>query len=180
MTRIEYGSELLEKVHIEKFVTATACTGGRAPGLPQGMCDAVGLKTGPACAWGAWGRVPPRHPTPNSACKSVGQGVGLGSKVPCPSCLVKAVTPPPSQIHMHTHVHTKYVTNPSYWCSSDTGTRLQSLCTHTQARVVRVMMTIQGRAIGRESLLPAALTDHCRSLITIGARLDERPIFTTP
>ena len=46
------------------------------------------------------------------------------------------------------------------------------------------MMTILGRAKGRESLLPAAMMNRCRSLITMGARpmmgLDERPIFTRP
>ena len=47
-----------------------------------------------------------------------------------------------------------------------------------------LMVTILGRSIGRESLLPAAMTNHYWSLITMGAGpligLDERPIFTRP
>ena len=37
-----------------------------------------------------------------------------------------------------------------------------------KAQVLRIMVTIVGRFIGRESLLPAAMTNHYRSLITMG------------
>ena len=51
-----------------------------------------------------------------------------------------------------------------------------------KARVLRLMVTIMGRSIGWKSLLPAAKTNECRSLIAMGARpvmgLDECPIFT--
>ena len=51
-----------------------------------------------------------------------------------------------------------------------------------KAWMLRLMMTILGKAIGRESLLPSAMTNHCRLLITVGAGpvmgLDGHPIFT--
>ena len=38
-----------------------------------------------------------------------------------------------------------------------------------KARVLRLIMTILGRDVRRESLLLAAMTNHYRSLITMGA-----------
>ena len=53
-----------------------------------------------------------------------------------------------------------------------------------KVRVLRLMMKIFGRAIGRESLLPANMKNQSLSLITKGAgpvrALDKRSIFTTP
>ena len=51
-----------------------------------------------------------------------------------------------------------------------------------KAQVLRLIVTILGRLVGQESILLAAMTNHCRSLITIGAApvlgLDECPILT--
>ena len=48
--------------------------------------------------------------------------------------------------------------------------------------MLRIMMTILRRAIGRESLLLVAMTNHCRLPVTMALgpvmQLDERPILT--
>ena len=53
-----------------------------------------------------------------------------------------------------------------------------------KGRVVRLAVTLLGRVAGRESILPAAITTHCRSLMPLGAvpvvGVKGRPLFTWP
>ena len=50
--------------------------------------------------------------------------------------------------------------------------------------MVRLAITLMGKAAGRESILPAWITNHCRSLVPLGAgpvvRVKGRPLFTRP
>ena len=51
-----------------------------------------------------------------------------------------------------------------------------------KGRVLRLAVTLMGRAAGRESVLPAAITTRCRSLVPLGAGtvvgVTGRPLFT--
>ena len=38
-----------------------------------------------------------------------------------------------------------------------------------KARVLRLIITLMGRSVGQESILPATVTNHYRSLVTMGA-----------
>ena len=53
-----------------------------------------------------------------------------------------------------------------------------------KGRVVRLAVTLMGKAAGRESVLPAPITNHCRSLVLLGAGpvvgVKGRPLFTRP
>ena len=53
-----------------------------------------------------------------------------------------------------------------------------------KARVMRLITTLLGRSVGKESTLPAKLTNSCKSLIPIGAGavmgLEGRPLLTKP
>ena len=50
--------------------------------------------------------------------------------------------------------------------------------------MVRPVVTLMGKAAGRESILPARITNHCRSLVPLGAGpvvgVKGRPLFTRP
>ena len=50
--------------------------------------------------------------------------------------------------------------------------------------VIRVAVTLLGRAAGKESILPAAITTHCRSLVPLGAGpvvgVKGHPLFGRP
>ena len=62
-----------------------------------------------------------------------------------------------------------------------TGTELSL---QEKGRVVRLAVTLMGKAAGRESILPARITNHCRSLVPLGAGpvvgVKGRPLFTRP
>ena len=62
-----------------------------------------------------------------------------------------------------------------------TGTELSL---QEKGRVVRMAVTLMGKAAGRESILLARVTNHCRSLVPLGAGLvvgvKGRPLFTRP
>ena len=53
-----------------------------------------------------------------------------------------------------------------------------------KGRVLRLAVSLLGKAAGRESILPAELTNRCRSLVPLGAGttagVKGRPIFTRP
>ena len=53
-----------------------------------------------------------------------------------------------------------------------------------KARVMRLITTLQGCSVGKESILPAKLTNSCKSLIPMGAGavmgLEGRPLLTKP
>ena len=53
-----------------------------------------------------------------------------------------------------------------------------------KARVLRLITTLMGRAVGQDTILPAKMTNHCKTLIPMGAGLvmglEERPLFTRP
>ena len=53
-----------------------------------------------------------------------------------------------------------------------------------KGRVLRLAVTLLGRAAGRESILPAAITTRCRALVLLGAGMvvgvKGRPLFTRP
>ena len=53
-----------------------------------------------------------------------------------------------------------------------------------KARVMRLITTLLGCSVGKESILPAKLTNSCKSLIPMGARavmgLEGRPLLTKP
>ena len=53
-----------------------------------------------------------------------------------------------------------------------------------KGRVVRLAVTLMGKAAGRESILPARIINHCRSLVPLGASpvvgVKGRPLFTRP
>ena len=60
-----------------------------------------------------------------------------------------------------------------------TGLSLQE-----KGRVLRLAVTLLGRTLGKESILPAPITTRCRSLIPLGAGtivgVKGRPLFTRP
>ena len=53
-----------------------------------------------------------------------------------------------------------------------------------KGRVLRLAVSLLGKAAGRESILPAGFTNRCRSLVPLGAGttagVKGRPIFTRP
>ena len=53
-----------------------------------------------------------------------------------------------------------------------------------KGRVVRLAVTLMGKAAGRKSILPARIANHCRSLVPLGAcpvvGVKGRPLFTRP
>ena len=53
-----------------------------------------------------------------------------------------------------------------------------------KGRVLRLAVSMLGKAAGRESILPAGFTNRCRSLVPLGAGttagVKGRPIFTRP
>ena len=53
-----------------------------------------------------------------------------------------------------------------------------------KARVLRLITSLMGRAIGQDTILPAKMTNHCKTLIPMGAGLvmglEGRPLFTRP
>ena len=53
-----------------------------------------------------------------------------------------------------------------------------------KARVLRLITTLMGRAVGQDTILPAKMTNHCKTLIPMGAGLvmglEGRPFFTRP
>ena len=53
-----------------------------------------------------------------------------------------------------------------------------------KGQVVRLAVTLPGKAAGKESILPAAITTHCCSLVPLGAGpvvgVKGRPLFTRP
>ena len=53
-----------------------------------------------------------------------------------------------------------------------------------KGQVVQLAVTLLGRAARKESILPVAITTHCRSLVPLGAGtvvgLKGRPLFTRP
>ena len=61
-------------------------------------------------------------------------------------------------------------------------------CTYTytqeKGRVLRLAVSLLGKAAGKESILPAGFTNRCRSLVPLGAGttagVKGRPIFTRP
>ena len=60
-----------------------------------------------------------------------------------------------------------------------TGTELSL---QEKGRVMRLAVTLMGKAVGKESILPARITNHCRSLVPLGAGplvgVKGRPLFT--
>ena len=59
-----------------------------------------------------------------------------------------------------------------------------TLSLQEKGRVLRLAVTLMGRAAGRESILPAGITTRCRSLVPLGAGtvvgVKGRPFFTRP
>ena len=55
---------------------------------------------------------------------------------------------------------------------------------HEKARVLRLVTSLMARSIGRDTILPAKMTNHCKTLIPMGAGLvmglEGRPLFTRP
>ena len=53
-----------------------------------------------------------------------------------------------------------------------------------KARVMRLITTLMGRSVGKETILPAKLTNACKSLVPMGAGtimgLEGRPLLTRP
>ena len=53
-----------------------------------------------------------------------------------------------------------------------------------KARVLRLITSLMGRAVGQDTILPAKMTNHCKTLIPMGAGLvmglEGRPLFTRP
>ena len=58
------------------------------------------------------------------------------------------------------------------------------MCLQEKGRVLRLIVTLVGRATERESIFPVKMTHHCRSLTSMGAGtvigLEGRPVFTRP
>ena len=55
---------------------------------------------------------------------------------------------------------------------------------HEKARMLRLITSLMGRAVGQDTILPAKMTNHCKTLIPMGAGLvmglEGRPLFTRP
>ena len=53
-----------------------------------------------------------------------------------------------------------------------------------KARVLRLITSLMGRSIGQDTILPAKMINHCKTLFPMGARLvmglEGRPLFTRP
>ena len=53
-----------------------------------------------------------------------------------------------------------------------------------KARVLRLITSLMGRSIGQDTILPAKMINHCKTLISMGAGLvmglEVRPLFTKP
>ena len=53
-----------------------------------------------------------------------------------------------------------------------------------KARVLRLITSLMGKAVGQDTILPAKMTNHCKTLIPMGAGLvmglEGRPLFTRP
>ena len=72
--------------------------------------------------------------------------------------------PLPSQ-----HTHNTPTTHPQH-THACTHTHIQILGVPSQekGRVMRLAVTLMGKAAGRESILPARISNHCRSLVPLG------------
>ena len=72
--------------------------------------------------------------------------------------------PPPPPTHTHFESHAGRPLPPTLQ-SRFAGTELSL---QEKGRVVRLAVTLMGKAAGRESVLPAPITKTCRSLVPLG------------